>query len=217
VSSELRIDEIGYWSEMKLAILAEYARLYNQILRSNRLKSVYIDGFAGAGHHKAKGSERVIEGSPTRALNAKPPFDEFHFIDMDPKRAGALAGLAEGRKNVHVYEGDCNRILVDQVFPKIKWEHYQRALCILDPYGLHLDWQVIQRAGDSGITEKFLNFPVMDMNMNVFWANPDRVTPENQERMTRFWAMTRGNLPRTIRSKVCSVKCRKRIRLTELW
>lgn len=172
---------------MKLAILAEYARLYNQILRSNRLKSVYIDGFAGAGHHKAKGSERVIEGSPTRALNAKPPFDEFHFIDMDPKRAGALAGLAEGRKNVHVYEGDCNRILVDQVFPKIKWEHYQRALCILDPYGLHLDWQVIQRAGDSGITEKFLNFPVMDMNMNVFWANPDRVTPENQERMTRFW------------------------------
>jgi three-Cys-motif partner protein len=187
MSSELRIDEIGHWSEVKLAILAKYARLYNQILQSNRLRSVYIDGFAGAGYHKAKGSQRMIDGSPTRALKAKPPFDEFHFVDMDPQRAGALAGLGKGWKNVHVYEGDCNQILLDQVFPQIKWENFQRALCILDPYGLHLDWQVIKTAGDSNVVEIFLNFPVMDMNMNVFWANPDRVTEANQLRMTRFW------------------------------
>lgn len=184
---ELKIDEIGYWSEIKLEILAEYARLYNQILHSNRLTSVYIDGFAGAGHHKAKGSERVIDGSPARALKAKPSFDEFHFVDMDPKRAGALSVLGAGRKNVHVYEGDCNQILVERVFPQIKWESFQRALCILDPYGLHLDWQVIKTAADSKVTEIFLNFPVMDMNMNVFWANPDRVTEASQIRMTRFW------------------------------
>jgi three-Cys-motif partner protein len=120
MSTELKIDEIGYWSEVKLAILAEYARLYNQILRSNGLRSVYIDGFAGAGYHRAKGSDRIIEGSPLRALKVMPPFDEFHFIDMDPLRAGALSGLGDGRENVHVYEGDCNVILIDDVFPKIK-------------------------------------------------------------------------------------------------
>lgn len=109
---ELRIDEIGYWSELKLAILAQYARRYNQILRSNRLTSVYIDGFAGAGHHRAKGSDRIIEGSPTRALNITPAFGEYHLVDMDPMRAGALAGLGKGRSNVHVYEGDCNEVLV---------------------------------------------------------------------------------------------------------
>lgn len=27
----------------------------------------------------------------------------------------------------------------------------------------------------------------MDMQMNVFWANPERVTEENRNRMTRFW------------------------------
>ncbi len=69
MGAELKIDEIGYWSEIKLAILDEYAKPYNQILRNNKLKSIYIDGFAGAGHHRAKGSERVIEGSPQRALN----------------------------------------------------------------------------------------------------------------------------------------------------
>ena len=184
---ELKIDEIGYWSEVKLAILGEYARLYNQILHSNRLHSVYIDGFAGAGHHKAKGSDRIIEGSPARALNVRPAFGEYHFVDMDPARAGALAGLGEGNKSVHVYEGDCNEVLIQEVFPQVRWEKYQRALCILDPYGLHLDWQVIKAAADSKVIEIFLNFPVMDMQMNVFWANPDRVTEENRNRMTRFW------------------------------
>ncbi len=27
----------------------------------------------------------------------------------------------------------------------------------------------------------------MDMNMNVFWANPGRVSGANQERMSKFW------------------------------
>ena len=187
MSTELRIDEVGYWSEVKLAILAKYAQLYNQILRSNRLHSVYIDGFAGAGHHKAKGSGRVIEGSPVRALSVKPAFGEYHFVDMNPARAGALADLGKGQRNVHVYEGDCNAVLIQDVFPRIRWENYQRALCILDPYGLHLDWQVIKTAADSRAIEIFLNFPVMDMQMNVFWTNPDRVTEENRNRMTRFW------------------------------
>jgi three-Cys-motif partner protein len=187
MSAELKIDEVGYWSEVKLAILAKYARLYNQILQSNRLHSVYIDGFAGAGHHKAKGSGRIIEGSPTRALSVKPAFGEYYFIDMNPARVGALAGLAEGKKNVHVYEGDCNEVLIRDVFPRVRWKNYQRALCILDPYGLHLDWQVIKKASDSRSIEIFLNFPVMDMQMNVFWSNPDRVTEENRGRMTRFW------------------------------
>ncbi len=75
MSSELRIDEIGYWSEVKLSILEEYAKPYNQILLKHQLHPIYIDGFAGAGHHKAKGSDRVIDGSPTRALNIDPPFD----------------------------------------------------------------------------------------------------------------------------------------------
>src|SRR6516165_11737398 len=187
MNSELKIDEIGYWSEVKLAILAQYARLYNQILQSNRLHSVYIDGFAGAGHHKAKGSDRIIEGSPARALNVKPIFEEYHFVDMNPSRAGALKNLGEGRKNVHVYEGDCNEVLIKEVFPRVRWENYQRALCILDPYGLHLDWRVIKTAANAKAIEIFLNFPVMDMQMNVFWANPDRVTEENRKRMTRFW------------------------------
>jgi three-Cys-motif partner protein len=187
MSSELKIDEIGYWSEVKLSILADYARPYNQILLSHKLRPNYVDGFAGAGHHKAKGSDRVIDGSPTRALDVDPPFDSFYFVDSDEERVAELKRLSAERSNVHIHHGNCNEILISKVFPKISYANRQRALCILDPYGLDLDWQVIQVAGKSKVTEIFLNFPVMDMNRNVFWRNYDRVSLSNQERMTRFW------------------------------
>jgi three-Cys-motif partner protein len=35
--------------------------------------------------------------------------------------------------------------------------------------------------------EIFLNFPVMDMNMNVLWKNPDSVNPTQIARMDAFW------------------------------
>jgi three-Cys-motif partner protein len=187
MSAQLRIDEVGYWTEVKLAILDEYAKPYNQILHSRRMKTVYVDGFAGAGHHKSKGSGRLIEGSPVRALNVQPPFDWLHFVDIDKARVEELRRISDGRSNVKIYRGDCNRVLLKEVFPSIRYARYERALCILDPYGLHLDWQVIKAAGESQLTEVFLNFPVMDMNMNVFWSNPDRVSPASQRRMTRFW------------------------------
>jgi three-Cys-motif partner protein len=187
MKSELKIDEIGYWSEIKLSILDEYARPYNQITHAKRFKTTYIDAFAGAGHHLSKTSARLIEGSPVRAMNVDPPFDFLHFVDIDEARVKELRRLAGDRKNVQVHRGDCNEVLLTNIFPKVRYDHYERALCILDPYGLHLDWQVIEAAGKSKTTEIFLNFPVMDMNMNVFWANPEGVTDASSERMTRFW------------------------------
>jgi three-Cys-motif partner protein len=86
-----------------------------------------------------------------------------------------------------VYHGDCNEVLTSQVFPKISYTNFQRALCILDPYGLHLNWETIQMAGKSEVIEVFLNFPVMDMNMNVLWHKSERVSELQRERMTKFW------------------------------
>lgn len=187
MKSELKIDEIGYWSEVKLSILDDYAKPYNQITHAKGFKTTYVDAFAGAGHHFSKTSDRVIEGSPVRAMNVDPPFDFLHFVDINDARVKELRRLAGGRSNIQVHPGDCNEVLLKKVFPTVRYDRYDRALCILDPYGLHLDWQVIEAAGKSKMTEIFLNFPVMDMNMNVFWANPDGVTEASRQRMTRFW------------------------------
>ncbi len=186
-SRQVEFDEIGYWSEIKLSILEEYAKPYNQILHSKKLKTVYIDAFAGAGHHVSKGTGELVKGSPMRALSVQPPFDMLHFVDMDDSRTEELKRLSIEHQNVMVHSGDANLILPRDVYPNVRYDQYRRGLCILDPYGLHLDWNLIQQAGASGSIEIFLNFPVMDMNMNVLWHDPESVPPLQQQRMSRFW------------------------------
>lgn len=102
-----RLDVVGYWTEMKLQILQEYAKAYSRVL--NCQKSIkhlaYIDGFAGAGAHISKGSGEVIHGSPARALSVKPRFTHYHFVEMDAVRAERLRGIGD-QKDVSVYHGD---------------------------------------------------------------------------------------------------------------
>ncbi len=58
---------------------------------------------------------------------------------------------------------------------------------MLDPYGLHLDWAVIEAAGKERSVDIFLNFPVMDMNRNVLWHDPAGVSEKDIQRMNTFW------------------------------
>jgi len=76
--------------------------------------------------------------------------------------------------------------LLEQVFPKINKPNV-RSLCILDPYGLNLNWDVIETAGKMHSVEIFLNFPVMDMNRNVLLTDTSKVDPVNVARMDALW------------------------------
>jgi three-Cys-motif partner protein len=182
-------DEIGYWSEVKLDIVREYAQAYTTILSKKGLGFVYIDGFAGSGVHLAKSSGEFVAGSPLNALKIDPPFQEYFLVDLDGSKVEQLRGLAEvrDRKHVHVIAGDCNQVLLRDIFPQVRYEDFRRALCVLDPYGLHLNWEVIEQAGKLRTVDIFLNFPIMDMNRNALWRNPQAASPEGQARMTAFW------------------------------
>lgn len=186
----LRFDMIGYWSEIKLDIIRQYVSAYSRILSAQKnptLHHVYIDAFAGAGKHISKSSGDFVPGSPRIALNTTPPFKEYYFIDIDSAKVAELVKASAERPEVHVYEGDSNSILLNSVFPKVKWEDYRRGLCLLDPYGLHLKWEVIQTAGRMKSIDMFLNFPVADMNRNVLWRNPEGVDTADIERMNDYW------------------------------
>ncbi|MCA1593514.1 MAG: three-Cys-motif partner protein TcmP [Acidobacteria bacterium] len=187
-SSKLKFDKIGYWSELKLDIVREYAKAYSTILSAQKnLFHLYIDAFAGAGIHVSKTTGTFVAGSPLNALYVEPPFREFHLIDLDGKKLDTLRELVGDRKDVHLYEGDCNEILLNQVFPKVKYENFRRGLCLLDPYGLHLNWEVIETAGKMKTLDMFLNFPTMDMNRNALWKDPDKADATAVSRMTAFW------------------------------
>jgi hypothetical protein len=63
-------DEIGIWCEVKLDIIKEYASAYTTILDAQRrdkirsLKWLYIDAYAGPGHHLSKTRGNVPRNRP---------------------------------------------------------------------------------------------------------------------------------------------------------
>jgi len=186
---ELFFDEIGYWSEVKLDIIREYAQEYSIILSKQQLAYAYIDGFAGSGVHISKGTREFVPGSPLNALRIQPPFHEYYLVDLDGNRIKQLRNFPEvkNRPEVHVIQGNCNEVLLSRIFPKVRYEDYRRALCLLDPYALHLNWNVVERAGKMRSVEIFLNFPIMDINRTALWLQPEKVADWGITRMNSFW------------------------------
>ena len=184
----MNFDTINYWSEIKLDIVQKYASAYSAILSNTHSvkEHVYIDAFAGAGIHISKETGEPIKGSPVNALEVQPPFKKFYLIDLDEEKIENLLQFTRDKREVKVYQGDCNEVLLKDVFPNVKYTDYRRGLCLLDPYGLHLNWEVMYTAGQMGSLEIFINFPVMDMNQNVLWHNPEKVDPKQAARMDAF-------------------------------
>jgi three-Cys-motif partner protein len=189
----IEYDEIGIWSEVKLAIIKEYASAYATIMEAYRrdtmprLRWIYIDAYAGPGYHLSKTSGERVDGSPLIALKTSPPFFEYHFIDSDKRRAEQLRELAGDRPDVFTYSEDCNTVLLQDVFPRAKYENYRRALCLLDPYNIDLTWQVIDAAGKARSIEIFMNLMIMDINRNAMRRNPDKSIQSKMDQLTRLW------------------------------
>lgn len=184
-----KYDEVGNWSEIKLEIIRKYAQSYSTILSAkSTIKSYsYIDAFAGAGKHISKATGEFIPGSPLNALNVNPPFKLFYFIDLDGDKVQELRDATRDRQDVIVYQGDCNKILLNKIFPQCQYKDYHRALCLLDPYRLNVSWDVLKTAGQMQSIEIFYNFMIMDANMNVLWRYPDNVDLRQVERMNFVW------------------------------
>ncbi|MBP8255803.1 MAG: three-Cys-motif partner protein TcmP [Opitutaceae bacterium] len=189
------LDRIGDWSVDKLAILKAYSEQYSLILQNQVVEKTntrrfhfgYIDGFAGAGEHVHKETGIIVSGSPLNALSVAKKFDEYHFIDLDADRVARLRQLSSRTANAFVHHGDCSKVLMNDLLPRFRFEEYRRALCFLDPYGMHLRWEVLATAGKMKSIEIFLNFPVMDMNRNVKKRDINQVNPDDRARMNAFW------------------------------
>jgi three-Cys-motif partner protein len=128
----LTFDELGAWSEIKLEIIRKFAAAYSTIFRApkqQRFYHEYVDACAGLGLHISNTTGALIAGSPLKALEVVPPFREYHFIDLDGDKVAALQRLVKGRPvKAHVYHGDCNDILLAQIFPRLRFEDHRRGL-----------------------------------------------------------------------------------------
>jgi three-Cys-motif partner protein len=161
-------DETDRWPGIKIDILRDYGAVFSEVLSKRPgLHHVYVEVFGGPGVRLEPFRGSFVPGNPLSALAVRPPFKEYFFVDLDGGRAEALRRLAGDRPDVHVLEGDCNRVLLDEIFPRVREEDYRRGLCVLDPRGLYLEWPVLAAVGRMQTLEIFFELPTKEIDRRV--------------------------------------------------
>jgi three-Cys-motif partner protein len=116
-----------------------------------------------------------------------PPFDELHFVEVDPKRAEVLRRHVGDDPRATVHSADCNHVLPDLVQTRVQYSRFERAFCLLDPYGLQLDWNVVKIVARTRATDVLINLPIMGIHRNVVRTLGHNPNPARRARMTAFW------------------------------
>src|SRR5258708_1369148 len=130
-----RVSQIfgGNWTAEKVEGVRKYLAGYSTIMKKQKFRFAYIDAFAGTGyrtleqHQKPlanifpeifeQDSQQFLDGSARIALQVRPRFTKYIFIERDIHRTGELQKLKsdfkELRDDIVVIQADANSYLQD--------------------------------------------------------------------------------------------------------
>ena len=178
----------GEWTIQKLHIIEEYLKTYTTALKNQRVKKIYVDGFAGSGKTELKSGTKdddqeavTVDGSAL--LSLKYNFDEYYFLELDEDRIALLkenvkTNYPEKVGKVHFITGDCNKELSD-VLSRITV--YHRCLMFLDPYALELKWETLEKISKCGVVDLWYLFPLSVIRL---MAKDKDIPDSNKEKVT---------------------------------
>jgi three-Cys-motif partner protein len=168
----------GDYAKDKLKILEAYVRMFIVSMRPQNWRAInYIDLQAGPGKNLFSPSSDVMLGSPLIALTAEHHFDNYWFVELNDKEYQALSkriSVSPRSANAHVLQGDCN-IVVDNIVkrieaidkPFIKDTHPSLNLAFLDPEGIELEWETVEKLANMKRMDLIINFSTSGFTRNV--------------------------------------------------
>lgn len=192
MSKKVGDNKVGPWAKDKLEALDRGLEYYTKRLKNQKqwLK-IYVDAFAGPSLSEVRQrpkddipvsdsrisdlfantdphidpvAEEVeyLKGSPRVALDIKNPFDQYIFVEKDPKRVAELENMRieyGSSRNIEIVAGDANAALqamLNRGFSK----NSHRAYIFLDPFGIQVPWSTIERLAATNAIEVMINFPL---------------------------------------------------------
>jgi three-Cys-motif partner protein len=199
----------GEWTSEKLECLRNYLSTYRQIFSKNAAAQFfitnYVDAFAGTGYRSSAKSktiqplslfpeeeeaqevEEYTKGSVRIALDIKPPFHHYYFIDKNPHHIAELERLKQEYANlaprIHIHRSDAN-IFIKEWCRKTDWSK-NRAVVFLDPYGMQVDWNTIQTIAMTKAIDLWLLVP-LGIGVNRLLTKDRKPSAEWSKTLTRF-------------------------------
>lgn len=175
---------INLWTKDKLVRLGKYLPAYTTALSKKNFILAYIDAFAGTGIINTKSDDapqdlfgfgeelneelkNFIDGSAKIALQTKPKFHKYIFIEKNKNRFSELQKLKEefpgSADKIEIINAEANEFV--QSLCRKDWLKYnRRAVMFLDPYGMQVSWKTIEMIADTEAIDLWILFPIGTVN-----------------------------------------------------
>lgn len=163
----------GQWTEKKLNAFEKYVRAYLTIMNKHRdeyhWRLLYYDGFAGSGSRSNDIASKenpmsdlfkdqllneselnVYQGAAERVVRLSTKtrgFDYYYFVDCQEENCALL------KERLTTYsipgamtfiQGDANDN-IDKLAQMLKADSHLKALVLLDPFGMSISWETIEK------------------------------------------------------------------------
>lgn len=172
----------GDWTTDKLERVRKYLVAYTTIFarnpRAQKLTPIYVDAFAGTGYRSTPPrldpqtplfseltepeADAFLKGSARIALEVDPPFKQYLFIERDAGHAGELEKLKsqfpEKAGVIRIVQQEAN-LYLKEWSARTDWQTC-RAVMFLDPYGMQVDWSLIETVAGTQAIDLWLLFPL---------------------------------------------------------
>jgi three-Cys-motif partner protein len=191
----------GYWTQAKLAILADYLPAFLRASAGKASEYVYLDAFAGEGRvDRLTGEE--FNGSARIALDADAAggFTRLRYFERASKARELEDQLSAEypERDIKVYGGDCNTELPKALaaLHELRWAP---TFAFIDPDGMEFAWRTLEQVADHkrgyrpvGSTkpeykvEMWLLFPTQGL-IRTLALSPEKLLPEHKQGATRLF------------------------------
>ncbi|HIJ51713.1 MAG TPA: three-Cys-motif partner protein TcmP [Planctomycetes bacterium] len=190
----------GSWTEKKLEILKKYLDAYNTALKKQPFLRVYIDAFAGTGYRQQQKrqyniqgifeeleqeeSKNFLKGSAKLALEARPSFHRYIFIESDKNKIDELEKLQkehpEKAHKIEIEQSDANEF-IQNYCDNEDWTN-TRAVLFLDPFATEVEWPTIEAVAKTQCIDVWILFPLMAVN-RLLAKDPKKISYDRLNRI----------------------------------
>lgn len=154
---------------------------------SRYFRTMYIDAFAGTGYVDSATQDPTdfvynffdnqntevepitlpeakifLDGSARIALETEPAFDRYVFIEKSRRHVQQLEELRNAYPDkadrIEVIQGEANAELM-KLIDCTNWRQW-RAIVFLDPYGMQVNWELIERIAKTKAIDLWILFPL---------------------------------------------------------
>jgi three-Cys-motif partner protein len=197
----------GDWTEIKLGHVRDYLVAYSTIMSKQKFRYAYIDAFAGTGYRTLEQddnpaelmfpeiaeqeSQRFLQGSAQIALQVKPRFEKYIFVEKDESRFRELERLRsefpEVQNDIILVNADANSYLQDRC-ENYNWRNH-RAVLFLDPYGMQVEWKTIEAIAHTQAIDLWILFP-LGVAVNRLLRRDGNIYPAIRSRLDEIFGAT---------------------------